>query len=60
MDKRKETRMDSRMERDLEQVRYHEWILNEYRKLRNEDIEVPRESGNSNVDSTECDTGRSE
>lgn len=43
--------MDSRLERDLNQVRYHEWILNEYKKLRDTDAEIPRESSDSVIDS---------
>lgn len=42
--------MDSELERELEQVRYHEWILNELKKHR-ADNEIPRESGDSSLDS---------
>lgn len=52
--------MDSGLERDLEQVRYHEWILNEYRKLRDEDTEIPREGSDSTIDSLKRGIGWSE
>ena len=55
--------MDSRLEREdvsVIQMRYHDWILHELRKLKEQDNEISRESGNSSLDSLERGIGWTE
>ena len=41
-------------------MRYHDWILHELRRFKEQDSEISRESGNSSLDSLERGIGRSE